>query len=238
MGGCFALACGRSFCTKQPSGIQDTKKSQHNKYTIHRQITQCIDILYYTAPLTESMMEEATSHSSRGITLHMLCIELRCGLFVHKFCICGDNSCWNPFSGYLTDSMLTAPLLKATFTWIICRFHPLTRQDYTFRDHFYSFQLERWVSKVFGLANHDDELWYFLLSVKQTLNNDLVHMFSVIDDCSMLPSGVMREEIWSEWFVLRIIWNVNCLFFLLCVHTQFYKQQLKMWHSSDCRVQR
>ena len=28
-------------------------------------------------------------------------------------------------------------------------------------------------------------------------------MFSVIDDCSMLPSGVKREEIWSEWFILN-----------------------------------
>ena len=55
---------------------------------------------------------------------------------------------------------------------------------------------------MFGLANHDDELWYFLLSVNRALNNDLVHMFSVIDDCSMLPSGAMREEIWSEWFIL------------------------------------
>ena len=48
---------------------------------------------------------------------------------------------------------------------------------------------------MFGLANHDEELRYSLLSVKRAVNNDSVHMFSVIDDCSMLPSGVKREEI-------------------------------------------
>ena len=48
---------------------------------------------------------------------------------------------------------------------------------------------------MFGLATHDDELRCFLLSSKQTLNNDVVHMFFVIDGCSLLPSGVEREEI-------------------------------------------
>ena len=36
--------------------------------------------------------------------------------------------------------------------------HTLVQQDYTFRDHFYSSELERCVSKVFGLATHDDEM--------------------------------------------------------------------------------
>ena len=162
---------------------------------------------YYRVPFTESMMEKASSsHSSRGITLYMLCAEaadLRCGQFVHKNSTSADKSCWNAFSGFLWQ-YVEQPLMKVTFPCIISRFHPLSRQDYTFRDHFYSFQLERWVSKVFGLANHDEEFSYSLLSMKKAVNNDQGHMFAAIDDCPLLPSGVLRKGILSEWFSLHM----------------------------------
>ena len=53
---------------------------------------------------------------------------------------------------------------------------------------------------MFGLANHDEELRYSLLSVKRAVNNDSVHMFIAFDDCSLLPSGALRKGMLSEWF--------------------------------------
>ena len=91
--------------------------------------------------------------------------------------------------------------VRMTVLWMSCCFHLQWSQDYTFRDHFYSFWLEKCVSKVFGLANHDDESWYSLLSVKRIENNDSFHTFSVIDDRSLLPCGVLRKGIWSEWLL-------------------------------------
>ena len=48
---------------------------------------------------------------------------------------------------------------------------------------------------MIGLANHDDELLYSLLSVKRTLDNDSVHMSSVIDERSLSPCGTQRVRI-------------------------------------------
>ena len=48
---------------------------------------------------------------------------------------------------------------------------------------------------MFGLADHNDELRHFLLSMKLTESTDLVHMFSVVDDCSVLPYAVLRKGI-------------------------------------------
>ena len=40
------------------------------------------------------------------------------------------------------------------------------------------------------------------------MNNDLFHMFTVIDDRSLLPSGALRRGILSEWFTSK--WsNIN-----------------------------
>ena len=48
---------------------------------------------------------------------------------------------------------------------------------------------------MFGLADHDDESGYFLLSVKLTESNDSLHMFSVVDDRSLLLCGALMKEI-------------------------------------------
>ena len=57
---------------------------------------------------------------------------------------------------------------------------------------------------MFGLANHDEETRYFLLGAKQAVRNDSVHMLAVIDDCSLLHSGALREEICSEWTCVTV----------------------------------
>ena len=48
---------------------------------------------------------------------------------------------------------------------------------------------------MFGLAIHDDEMRYSLLSAKRALSNDSVHTLSAIDDRSLLPRGALREGI-------------------------------------------
>ena len=57
---------------------------------------------------------------------------------------------------------------------------------------------------MFGLANHDDESSYSLLSVKRSVNDDSGHSFTVIDDRSLLPSGVLRKRISSEWLISHV----------------------------------
>ena len=72
--------------------------------------------------------------------------------------------------------------VRMTVLWMSCCFHLQWSQDYTFRDHFYSFWLEKCVSKVFGLANHDEEL--------------------VI----LLPEREAGREIWFSSYALYFWW--------------------------------
>lgn len=136
----------------------------------------------------------------------------------------GTWSCWNAFFRISDWQNSEQPLLKVIFTWITCRSRTLSWQDYTFRDHFYSFQLERWVSKVFGLANHDEELWYSLLNVKQSVNNDsficLLPLMTVL--CFLVEywgrgccqSGSIKTwQIWKLHIVVQ-----DCVFSSLYIH--------------------
>ena len=123
MGECMIhLGCRNVFCSKPKSEIQDTKKSQHSKYTINRQITQCIDNttqLLLQRKVWKRLavtVQEASHYACYAQNWYAACLftsPLLVGTnHVAWTWFCPHDlslkiwSCWNAFSGFLPDSKL------------------------------------------------------------------------------------------------------------------------------------